>query len=149
MFVNDCKAWKRQPAVEKTWAQLKTDFSTANNELRYSQHTSRTSRFHGNSAEIIQQETVTAISNLANATLADREMMTAMQATITTLNTQLAEANKLCMENVNVMATLRTKVAAYKANGGDRGGGNSGRGGGGRGVGSDAIVTFTHYCWTH
>ena len=75
--------------------------------------------------------------------------MTAMQAAITTLNTQLAEANKLRIDNVNVMTTLKTKVVAYKANGGGRGGVNSGRGGGGRGAGSSTIVTFTHYCWTH
>ena len=72
-----------------------------------------------------------------------------MQSTITKLNTQLTEANKLLMDNVNVMDTLRTKVAVYETNGRDRGGGNSGRGGGGRGAGSDANVTFTHYCWTH
>ena len=53
------------------------------------------------------------------------------------------------MDNVNVMTTLRIKVAAYEANGGDRGGGHSGRGGGDRVAGSDDIVTFTHYYWTH
>ena len=45
--------------------------------------------------------------------------MAAMQAIITTLNTQLAKANKLLMENVNFMTTLKAKVAAYNANGGD------------------------------
>ena len=146
MFVDDCKDWKRRLAIEKTWAQLKTDFSTAHNELRESQHIARTSGFHGNNAEIIQQETATVISNLANSTLEDRETMTAMQATITTLNTQLAEANIQLMDNVSVMATLKTKVAAYEANGGGRSRGNSGRGGGGRGVGNDAVINFTHYC---
>ena len=53
------------------------------------------------------------------------------------------------MDNVNVMATLNAKIAAYEANGGGRGGGSSGRGGGGREVGSEAIITFTHYSWTH
>ena len=102
---------------------VETDFSTAHNDLRESQHTSHTSGFHANSADIIQQETVTAISNLANATLTDRETMDAMQATITTLNTQLAEANNLLLDNVNVMEILKEKVAAYEANGGGRGGG--------------------------
>ena len=123
MFVDDCKTWKRRPAIEKTWSQLKTDFSIAHNELRESQHTARTSGFHGNNAKIIQQETATVISNFANATLADREAITAMQATITTLNTQLAGANKQLMDNVSVMANLKTKVAAYEANDRGRGGG--------------------------
>ena len=146
MFVVGCKAWTRRPAIEKTWAQLTIDFSTAHNELRESQHTSHASDFHGNSVEIIQQEAATTMSNLVNATLANRKMMIAMQATITTLNTQLAKANTQLMKNENVMATLKTKVAAYKDNGGCRGEGNSGCEEGGRGAGSDAVITFTQYC---
>ena len=140
--MDDCKAWKYRPAIQKTWAQLKTEFSIAHNELTESHHTARTSGFHGNNAEIVQQETATAISNPANATLADRLTMTAMQETFTTLNTQLSKANKLLMDNMNVIAALKTEVAAYASNGtgggGGRGGGNGerGRGDGGRGVGN-------------
>ena len=153
--MDNCKAWKHRPIIQKTWAQLKIDFSIYHNELRESQHTDNTSGFHGNNAEIIQQETATAISNLANATLADRETMSAMQGAITILNTQLTEANKLLMDNVYFIATLKTEASAYIANGtgggGGRGGGNGerGHGGGGRGTDNDYIITFTHYCWTH
>ena len=72
-----------------------------------------------------------------------------MQAIITTLDTQFTEANKQLMDNMSAMATLKTKVAAYKANGGGRGIGNSGRGGVGRGAGNNAVVASTHYCCTH
>ena len=134
MFTDDCKVWKRRPAVQKTWAQLKTDFSVAHAELRESQHTNRTGGY-ANNVEDIQQETATAIANLANATLADRDTMTAMQATITTLTAQLAGVNTQLVDSINASATLKAQVATLTANSyGGGGGGNSGgvNGGGGQ-----------------
>jgi len=93
MFTDECKIWKRLPTPEKTRAQLKIDFTLAHNELRESQQTTRGGGFHANNVQELQQETATAITNLENATLADRETMTTMQATITTLTTQLSETN--------------------------------------------------------
>ena len=85
MFTDDCKIWNRRPAVEKIWAQLKLDFAMAHAELRESQQTSKLAGFQANNAEVIPKETAEAIANLASATLADRNTMTAMQLTISTL----------------------------------------------------------------
>ena len=116
MFIDDWKVWKRRPIVEKTWAQLKIDFSLVHGELRESQKTSRSFDFHANNAQVLQQETPEAISILANATLADRQTMAEIEATITTLTTQLSEANKVIMDNVAVIGQMRAEVATYQEN---------------------------------
>ena len=50
MFTDDCKIWKRLPAIQKTWAQLKIDFSLAHSKLRESQQTNRTGGDAGDAA---------------------------------------------------------------------------------------------------
>ena len=142
MFTDDCKIWKRLPALNKTWAQFKIDFTAAHNELREEQQTTRGAGFHANSVQDLQQETATAIANLANATLADRTTMTSMQATITTLTSQLAEANSKLVEALNVTTTLKEQLASRNHSSGGGGGRNSGGSSGGD-------TRFVHYCWTH
>ena len=55
----------------------------------------------------MQQETATAVENLANATLADRETMTAMQANIYIITIQLSEANAKLVDALYVCTTLK------------------------------------------
>ena len=96
----------------------------------------------------IRQETAAAIANLASATLADRETMTSMQATITMLTLQLAEVNIKLVDSLNVATTLKKQL--FAVTGAARGGG--GNGGGGwtpTPIGATPPMTYTHYCWTH
>ena len=96
----------------------------------------------------MQQETATAIANLANATLADRETITSMQATITTLTLQLAKVNQKLVDSLTVATTLKEQLVAATG---------AAQGGGGRigsawtpaGTGAPPPVSFIHYCWTH
>ena len=149
MFTDDCKIWKRRPPVQKTWAQFKVDFALAHSELRESQQTNRTGGYANNATEMhdMQQETATAIANLANATLADRETMTSMQATISTLTLQLAEVNQKLVDSLNVATTLKTQLVT--AAGSAQGGGNAGNGGGAWTPVRQTQQSYTHYCWTH
>ena len=114
-------------------------------ELREFQQTSRSAGFQANNTEVIQRETAEVIANLANATLADRDTMKAMQLTISTLTVQLAEANKKVIDIFNSMANLQFQLNALYS--------NTNRGGARRGPtrngGSTNTLTFTHYCWTH
>jgi len=76
--------------------------------------------------------------------------MTLMQETITTITMQLAEVNQKLVDSLNVAATLKTQVATFTTNVNGGGGGSSGGGGGQRrSGGNDALLSFTHYCWTH
>ena len=136
MYTDDCKIWKYQTALYKTWAQFKIDFTVAHKELREDQQTTRGAGFHANAVQDLQQETATAtsIANLANATLADRETMTAMQANISTLTAQLSESNTKLVDALQVCTTLKELIAKCNING--NGGGNGGaRNTGGRNSG--------------
>ena len=94
MFHDDCKLWKRRPALERTWANFKIAFSMAHQELLESTQTAQSSGFQVNHmADGVQQETITAISHLANATMADRESMATLTATVGRLTVELAETN--------------------------------------------------------
>ena len=153
MFTDDCKIWKRLPEIQKTWVQLKIDFSLAHSKLHKSQQTNRTGGYANNATEVqemqeLRQETATAIAILASATLANRETMTSMQATITTLTLQLAEVNIKLVNSVNVATTLKEQL--FAVTGGARGGG--GTGGGGwtpTPIGATPPMTYKHYYWTH
>jgi len=96
----------------------------------------------------MQQETATAIVNLANATLADRDTTTLMQAGITTLTLQLAKINRKLVDSLNVATTLKEQLVT--ATGSALGSGGNG-GGGWTPVRTDGShpVSYTHYCWTH
>ena len=103
---------------------------------------------------MLQQETAEAISNLANTTLADRQTMATMQATITMLTTQISEVNKVITNNVTVIDQMRAEVATYqetanRSNGAGRE--RPCRGGKYNGGGGDCtlVFTFLHYFWTH
>ena len=87
----------------------------------------------------------TEIANLENATLAYRTTMTSMQATITTLTTQLSEDNQKLVDALNVCTTLKEKVAATKSNRNNRGG----RGNGDDDARRAPIFDYTNYCHTH
>ena len=153
MFTDDCKIWKRLPAIQKTWAQLKIDFSLAHSKLHKSQQYNRTGGYENNATEVqemqeMRQETAMAIANLASATLADRETMTSIQATITTLTLQLAEVNIKLADSLNVVTTLNEQL--FAVTGAAKGGG--GNGGGGwtpTSIGTTPPMYYTHYCWTH
>ena len=97
--------------------------------------------------EGLQQETATAIASLANATLADRSTMTAMQATITTLTSQLADTNQKLMDSLNANTPLKEVITAGGGNS-NAGGNSSNRNSGNNGAGYTA-TQYIHYCWTH
>lgn len=128
--------------------QFKIDFLLAYSELRESQQTNHTGGYASNATKMqnIQQETATVIANLANTTLADRETMTSIQATITTLTLQLAKVNQQLADSLNVATIRKEKLVA--ATGSTQGGG--GNGGAWTPVRpKETPQSYTHYCWTH
>ena len=148
MYMDDYKTWKRLPALSKTWAQLKIDSTIARNELREAQQTTSGAGFHANASQALQQETAAAITNLANATLADRTTLTALHATITTLTNQISEVNSKLVDALNLCITLKEQLAARNNSGVNGVGGVGNSNGNGRGGGASS-VQYVHYCWTH
>ncbi len=146
IFADDCRDWKRQPTVYKTWPQFKIDFTRAHQEYRESQViTPGAAGFlatdiepdYGPSDES-QQQTIDAIANLATATAADRSAVAALTATVSDLTKDLSKANSKLIQALEKIALLTQQLSPSKPGRNPRGtpsptGDSSAR---------------SHYCWT-
>ena len=150
MFQDDMKAWKRLPAIERTWDRLKIDFTLAHQELRESSvmrqgpfsqaNNVGFSNFNGTNNGH-EGEIAEAIESLATATAADRSANAALTTTVADLTAQLAAAHKQ-LAAVNAQLITSQKNAKQ---------------GGGRGGGRERSEKFKsriggptgrHYCWS-
>ena len=127
---DDVKEWRRSPKEEKTWSNFKKHFKRAYQELRESSATTTTAGYAANN---IQESTAQAIQNMANATMADRDTMSNLTATINTLTQQLAQTNLRLNESLALTAKLQADMQILKASGGKK----------------TAAVARDKYCWTH
>ena len=127
-FSEDCREWKRMPTVTKTWDRFKAHFTRAYEDLKESQQTAGTAGYAGNA---VNNETASALTNLANAAVADRETMANLTATINSLTRQLADTNNKLSQAVALTNTLQAEMAALKRNK------------------PPPRMTFDKYCWTH
>ena len=93
MLQDDCKVYTRKAEVDKTWTQLKIDFAIAHTDLVDSSQTAHPAGFQANNATNVQRYTAAAITNLANATQADKVSMVSLTSTVTTLTPSLTGAN--------------------------------------------------------
>ena len=135
IFHEPCETWDRKPDVDKTWDNFKTFFFEE--QTRLNRRTAQNAGYANGAINGFDfNEATEAFTNLANATVVDRESMLAQSKTIESLMSQLAVANTNLAALTAQFATLKTDIGrggAISDNGG-RGGGNpdnGGRGGGG------------------
>jgi hypothetical protein len=133
LFHDECKLWKRRIAADKNWAEFKTVFSLAHQELRESQLPSSNTDFHSaNAATGLQLKTAEAIANLATATTTDRTSVASLTATISKHTAKLSEAN--------------AKLYRLAERNGQRNNSNSDFS---NHTGSRPRIAGPHYCHTH
>ena len=137
MFNYEYKLWKRKPTAEKDWAQFKIYFTIAHEELVESNQTAQATGFQVNNTAV-QRDTVTAINNLANATIADRESMSALTITVSNKTVTLAEANEKIVSAL-AQITILTRDLGVARWGNPRGGPRT----------PAVVIDYRHYCWTH
>jgi hypothetical protein len=135
MFPDDCKQWKRQAALDKTWTNFNTTFATAHQELRKCQQTTTVGFHSANSAMALQTETVDAIANLATATAADCSSIATLTTTISNLTMELAQTNTKLVKALGELAQHPTSIEG----GGTRHGRDNQR----------ERKPGPHYCHTH
>ena len=82
LFHDECKAWKKKVASDQTWANFKTEFTIAQQELRSSHMAAHLIGYHGQenmakSEECNQDSTeaLDAIAQLANAATTDKTII--------------------------------------------------------------------------
>ena len=90
LFFDDCKAWNRLPANQKTMDNFKTTFQQAQRELSDQQRTAQQAGFHPpNPIGHPLQETAEALANLATATASDRKALQNLTNTVKELSNQI------------------------------------------------------------
>ena len=92
----DCKTWRHKPAIDQTWADFKLFLANVFKDARDNGLTAQTSGYAANIRQLqedevimleMQQETATALANLATSTTSDQIAF----ITLTTTNADLAK----------------------------------------------------------
>lgn len=165
LFDRAITEWNRKPNVQKTWANLKAHFRTAQRELRESTGSTIAQYQLHETANLVQQ----VVDGIQQVLLPDdagpdptteilQQVMKSASASSTTqqqLATQIQQLQQM-------MATMKMQMNAHQHNtttpivdpnvdgGRVRGGGTFGRGRGGQG--DQALrypLRYNFYCWTH
>jgi hypothetical protein len=139
-----CREWRGKVANDKTWANFKTHFTAAYNDLREATVATLGGGFHGaNSATgDYLTSTAEAFANLATATQADREAAACLITSNSTLTQQLAARDAKIRDLENTIKNLKNNTASN--NGGSTS--NTERRTGPRPI---RITPNNNYCWTH
>ena len=176
-FVSDIKEWKRRPAIERTWFNLKTHFRRAHDELRETSNDTLQAMQHAN----IAQQVIEGIAHLipppeptdptpppatpptqpAPPSATDTIMSpltntgTAFYSTepnmiIPSLMQQMTQMQTMMMNMQNSVSgsVNHDQSMGERGNGRGRGRGR-GRRRGNRNGGRTGYLPLTHYCWTH
>ena len=116
LFFDDCKAWNRLPANQKTMDHFKTTFQQAQRELRDQQRTAQQAGFQANgiwcqpatSNDNPLQETAEALANLATATASDCQALQNLTNTVKELSNQIKAKDKQIDELIKAMNRTST-----------------------------------------
>ena len=102
VFNDECKEWRKLPAVDQTWDQFKTTFTQAHQDLQESL-TIAASVGYANNVSDKESEALMAITHLANASTEDKNTI----AKLTKMNTEFQqEVRMLQAKLVKVLETL-------------------------------------------
>ena len=116
LFFDDCKAWNRLPANQKTMDHFKMTFQQAQRELRDQQRTAQQAGFQANGIwcqptsnnDNPLQETAEALANLATATASDRQALQNLTNTVKELSNQIKAKDKQIDELIKAMNRTST-----------------------------------------
>jgi hypothetical protein len=141
-----CREWRLKIAADRTWANWKTHFAAAYNDLRETAITTKTAGFHGAhlATPDFIYDTAEALNNLATATVADREAVANLVVSNATLTQQLAAKDAIILD-------LRNQLKVAQNNQGSQ----STRGTGAPRTGTSAarrplfVTSNNNYCWSH
>ena len=128
LFFDDCKAWNRLPANQKTMDNFKTTFQQAQRELRDQQRTAQQAGFQANGIwcqpttnnDQPLQETAEALANLATATTSDRQALQNLTNTVKELSNQIKAKDKQIDELIKAMTRNSTGSTNKKTPDGKR-----------------------------
>ena len=116
VFADECKEWRKRPATEQTWDNLKTAFIQAHQDLQESNATAGSTGYANNVTEK-ETEVLEAMTHLANAATEDRNII----AKLTEQNGQLQqEVRNLQSKLVEVLEALAKVTPTANLGGGNK-----------------------------
>ena len=106
MFSDECKEWRKTAAANKTWAEFKQKFTEAHQDLQESQATARSTGYAGYANAVTAQdnEAIEAITQLANATTADRTTIVTLTQQVKELQDQNKKLNDKLVETLEKLS---------------------------------------------
>ena len=151
LYHESCETWDTKPDIDKTWANFKVYFQAE--QTRINRRTAQSAGYANSNVvdSSVFNEATEAFTNLANATVVDRESMLKQNNIIEALAAQVKAANAQVAALTVQLASL---AAAAGSHGGDnnnnnnnnnrngRGTHNNNRNGGPAGNGTDAREVF-------
>ena len=148
----DCKTWRHKPAIDQTWVNFKIFFAEVFKDVRDDGLTAQTSGYAVNVRQLqedevtmseMQQETATALENIATATTSDRTSF----ITLTTTNSDLAkQITTLTSHLVAAQAKIATMTGQLATKTGGRVNSNNNSI---PSTGNLHGLDPKGYCWTH
>ena len=147
-----CKNWWHNPAIDQTWANFKIFFAEVFKDARDDSLTVQTSGYAANVCQLqeyevtmaeMQQETATALANLATSTTSDRTAFVTLGTTNAYLARQITTLTAHLVTTQGKITTLTAQLAAK--GGGSRDCNNNSNTRTGNFPGLDP----KGYCWSH
>jgi hypothetical protein len=157
VLLDACERWNVLPLAAKKWTTIKTHFTRAHKTYKLMKGTTTGAGYHATAnaaANEFQQDTVEAISTLANAAAMDKGKFDTLMTTNANLEAKLAaltEQVRLVNTKNEAPPQIHTPSPAPYNPQGLRPVPwmTAGRGQGGRGRGRSARPDNGNYCWSH
>ena len=118
MFTDACREWRNKIPTDKTWENFKIHFAQAHKDLRQHEETASRSGMHAANAVLssIQNDAQSAIEQLTNATMADRNQITELvQANNIISNDMKGLQDAIRTLQAQVTTLMQTTIAAPTA----------------------------------
>ena len=124
LFFDNCKAWNRLPALQKTMDNFKTTFQQAQRELRNQQRTAQQAGFQTNGIWCLPttmnnhplQETAEALANLATAMASDHQALQNLTNMVKDLSNQIKAKDQQIEDLIKAMNNTKTPVTSNRSN---------------------------------
>ena len=117
LYKDACKEWNRRAPITKTWDNFKTDFSTANQELRELQALTQAANFEtpnhhmNNVMDQYHAETLDSLRVMHEATMTDRDTVANLARANSTLTQDVAELKRNVLSMIQKFDALQTSIA--------------------------------------
>ena len=119
-FIQSCKKWEEKITEEKNWVTFKLHFTKAHKRLRKPKAAADNAGY-GSVNNALMQETSTHLENLETNTSVDRNVVSSLSETSTSLVAEISDVNATLAVAVTDITALRVQLSSMDSDGRGRG----------------------------